>query len=236
MAEKNHPAGKANRNDEMVKLQLNLRRLFHELRYEPKVLNPSGSGKQHGLLETLLQKKEHGEYLRDINHQIVEAGRAANRMNQNMIELKRNQSGQNLEIVKAQEKMKQLELENQKMTNYMREIEKVQQDKLTMIRELIEMRNGMQMQLYYYMNKNSSKEQKAKEFISSYVVKLKQILEETGVEVIEDEGIYDSSCQTIWESIQTRNEVLHNHIAATIRSGYRYEGKILQIQEVVIYI
>ena len=226
---------KSNRYGEMRLLQANLRRLYKELNYEPERLKITSPGKVKSMLESVFDSKEAEGYLRKMNQQISQAWKAASEKNRMVGDLKRQQEETEQELTALREEMRHLESESRQKIQCQEEAETARKDKFAMIRELIEIRNGMQMQLYLYQTKGSSKDEKAKTMTSSYLEKLKIALESVGVEVTEEQGVYDSKRQMVWESIKTRNRALHNQIAAVLRSGYKYEGKLLQIEEVVVY-
>lgn len=61
------------------------------------------------------------------------------------------------------------------------------------------------------------------------------LLAKSGVEIMEDTGMFSSDRQTIIDTIETEDETLDGMIAEVISPGYCYQGEPLRGQEVIVY-
>ena len=61
------------------------------------------------------------------------------------------------------------------------------------------------------------------------------LLRKSGVEILEDTGVFSSQKHTIVDVRETQEESLDGQIAEVVRPGYCYQGEYLRGQEVIIY-
>jgi len=71
--------------------------------------------------------------------------------------------------------------------------------------------------------------------IDSQLDETAKLLKELGVEILEDEGVFDSYCHTVVGTKPTSSEEMVDQIAETSRPGYRFCNEMLRSQEVVLY-
>lgn len=62
------------------------------------------------------------------------------------------------------------------------------------------------------------------------------LLKKAGVQILEDEGLFDSSSHTVVDTKPVDDPLLDNQIAEVFRPGYAYKGKVLRGQEVILYV
>ncbi len=65
--------------------------------------------------------------------------------------------------------------------------------------------------------------------------RLVAILEALDVDVINADGAFDTSAQEVVHVEPTTNSDLDEHIHSTVRSGYRFDGKLIRPQQVIVY-
>lgn len=65
--------------------------------------------------------------------------------------------------------------------------------------------------------------------------RLRKLLAAQGVERIETTGIVDDRIHNVVEMEQASDKELHGQIAATVRAGYRHNGKLIRPQDVIAY-
>jgi hypothetical protein len=65
---------------------------------------------------------------------------------------------------------------------------------------------------------------------------LRRALAALGVSVIDDSGRFNESRHEVVDVRQTGDESLHEHIAATVREGYRTDTELLRPQQVVAWV
>ena len=66
--------------------------------------------------------------------------------------------------------------------------------------------------------------------------KLRYLLEREGFVPLDDTGPFSGERQEVLETTPTDDVNLHDHVCATVRSGYRFHGRLFRSQQVVIYV
>ena len=106
---------------------------------------------------------------------------------------------------------------------------------LEMIRGLIAVRDHLLIQRDWLKNQETGKRD-AEKFIEGQLAETAKILEKAGVEILEDEGDFDSGRHTVVDTRMTDDIFLENQIAEVFRPGYAYSGELLRGQEVILYV
>lgn len=103
---------------------------------------------------------------------------------------------------------------------------------LDAFRAMIHCRDQVQAQLLYAKRENS---RLASDLLSGFLKLLSSTLENQGVEEIGQEEKFDSHFQRIVSTVPTDNPAEHLRVASTERYGYRYQGRLIREQEVVVF-
>lgn len=74
-----------------------------------------------------------------------------------------------------------------------------------------------------------------RELLGALYRKMGQALQKEGVYALEDGGAFDPEQQQIVETRPTADSAQHDQVASTVRPGYRYRGRLLRPQEVILY-
>lgn len=110
-----------------------------------------------------------------------------------------------------------------------------QNDPEEMIRNIIAMGDNLLMRRDY-LRENMPEDDNADKLIKNQLRETANILKKAGVEILEDEGIFDCSRHTVVDTRLTTDPSLDNQIAEVFRPGYIYKGSVIRGQEVILYV
>lgn len=102
------------------------------------------------------------------------------------------------------------------------------------IRNMIAMRDNLLMRRDW-IKENEPEDVNAGKLVENQLRETANLLKKSGVEILEDDGMFDSSRHTVVETRETDDPLLDNQIAEVFRPGYVYQGNVLRGQEVIIY-
>ena len=104
-----------------------------------------------------------------------------------------------------------------------------------MIRNLISFRDNQLIKWGFLYEQGEQENSPPIRIVESILRETASLLIKTGVEIMEDEGMFSSERQTIVDTIETEDDELDGVIAEVVRPGYCYKGEFLRGQEVIIY-
>lgn len=115
------------------------------------------------------------------------------------------------------------------------EKERSRQNTLDWIHHLIDIRDRLRQQQDWLQNIPEAEKASAAKVISTALRHTGEVMETMGVTVMEGGGAFDSSLQTVIQTVPAASGEQANRIAETFRAGYRYDGEVLRAQEVILY-
>lgn len=201
------------------------------------------------LMEKLIRDDGLYNYLEGLNVQVKQAIQAMkdkqldnwnNQQNESRIveleqalEQERNQTQTTLEQERSHaqeaEKKLRLALQEEQERN-----EQFCKEQLSMIKDLISLRDKLLLRKSW-LEDQAPDEANAQKLVISQLRETARFLTQQGVEILEEEGIFDSQYQTVVETRPAENSEQVGLIAETFRPGYRFRGDILRPQEVVLF-
>lgn len=110
-----------------------------------------------------------------------------------------------------------------------------EQGHLEMIRSLISMRDNLLIRRDW-LKDNAPDDQNTMKLIESQLYQTANILKKSGVEILEDQGGFDSNRHTVVDTRPTDDPLLVNQIVEVFRPGYTYQGEVLRGEEVILYV
>jgi len=102
------------------------------------------------------------------------------------------------------------------------------------IRDVIAMRDNL-LTRKVWLEEQAPEEETARKLIQSQLMETARCLTSHGVEILEEGGAFDSWYQTVADTRPTGDASLEGRIADTFRPGYRFQGKVLRPQEVILF-
>ena len=115
------------------------------------------------------------------------------------------------------------------------EIQQHQEYQHKIFRDLIALRDSLLLRLEW-MHANTPDEVNAAKLTESLLEETARLMQNIGMDVLTDSGVFSDQTQTIVDTIETDDEALYNHIAQTIRPGYRFKEVMLRSQEVKVFV
>lgn len=115
------------------------------------------------------------------------------------------------------------------------EIQQHQEYQHKIFRDLIALRDSLLLRLEW-MHANTPDEVNAVKLTESLLEETARLMQNIGMDVLTDSGVFSDQTQTIVDTIETDDEALYNHIAQTIRPGYRFKEVMLRSQEVKVFV
>lgn len=224
------------RYDSMRRLRDNIDRLFVLCGLEEEKIDIKMSPKLLVVAERLFHDNSVCEFLDLINQKTLLAIKALNNQHLDLWSAKETERL----LEEAEERLIEEKSINDKKLNdlrkklnscedsYKKELEKT-------IRNIIAMRDNLLISRDF-IRENSSQDKTALKVVENQLKETGNILNKMGVEILENEGLFDSSKQTIVDTRTTNEPSLNNKIAEIFRPGYIYEDSIIRGQEVIVYI
>lgn len=222
----------------MVKLQEQLMQLFDMCGVESDFMKVTPMPAPLLLLEKLIQDNQLYNYLENLTELSSQAvkkmkdiklevwnGRENERQLDAVLDQVENQKAQ---LAQAQETQEQLIADNAELSA------KLLQEQKRVIERLITLRDNLQMKKDW-LNTTAPGDSTTGKFIDSQMLETAKLLEDLGVEILQDAGLFDSRCHTAVGTKPTEDAVQENQIAETFRPGYRFQGETLRPQEVIVY-
>ena len=108
-------------------------------------------------------------------------------------------------------------------------------DSEEMIRNIIAMGDNLLMRRDY-LRENAPEDSNAGKLIKNQLRETANLLKKAGVEILEDEGLFDCSRHTVVDTRPTQDPLMDNQIAEVFRPGYIYKGNVIRGQEVILYV
>ena len=139
---------------------------------------------------------------------------------------------QDSEKLKKQQKEDRQLIAEQKRT--ISELEQSKQTNVNMIQNVILMRDRLLMRRNWLLEKDPSNENAAK-LLDVQLQETRKLLEEAGVEILDQKGQFDYTFQTIVDTCPSPTPDHTNKVADTFRPGYRTRKEVLRPQEVILY-
>lgn len=139
---------------------------------------------------------------------------------------------QDSEKLKKQQKEDRQLIAGQKRT--ISELEQSKQTNVNMIQNVILMRDRLLMRRNWLLEKDPSNENAAK-LLDVQLQETRKLLEEAGVEILDQKGQFDYTFQTIVDTCPSPTPDHTNKVADTFRPGYRTRKEVLRPQEVILY-
>lgn len=138
-------------------------------------------------------------------------------------------------LEECQSKLKVCEQEVERLRKKLTgcDVEKVCEQKV--IEDLIHMLDQLQDKKTWLSEGGSENELLAK-FLDGQIKETMTILERAGVEILEENGVFDKSLQRAVKTVKTDDPQMKNKVAETFRPGFLYDGIVLREQEVVVYV
>ena len=99
---------------------------------------------------------------------------------------------------------------------------------------MIAMRDNLLMRRDW-IKENEPEDVNAGKLVENQLRETANLLKKSGVEILEDDGMFDSSRHTVVETRETDDPLLDNQIAEVFRPGYVYQWNVLRGLEVIIY-
>ena len=127
------------------------------------------------------------------------------------------------------------EQESQIMETQKNAEDKAEKELEEMIRNLISFRDNQLIKWGFLYEQGEQENSPPIRIVESILRETASLLIKTGVEIMEDEGMFSSERQTIVDTIETEDDELDGVIAEVVRPGYCYKGEFLRGQEVIIY-
>lgn len=115
------------------------------------------------------------------------------------------------------------------------EVQQHQEYQHKIFRDMITLRDSLLLRLEW-MRTNTPDEVNAAKLTESLLEETARLMQNIGLVVLLDTGVFNGQTQTIVDTIETDDEALYNHIAQTIRPGYRFEETMLRSQEVKVFV
>lgn len=103
------------------------------------------------------------------------------------------------------------------------------------IQNIITMRDNLLMRRDW-IAENEPENINARKLVESQLRETGALLTKAGVEILEDDGLFDSSRHTVIDTKFVDDPLLHNQIAEVFRPGYTYKDNVLRGQEVILYV
>lgn len=223
----------------MMELQEQLMELYDlcGIKSEPATVSPMPVPLQW--LEKLLQDNQLYDYLENLTSL---SGQAVKKIKEIKLDAWNSQESerqledmyQKLEdretlLEQAKERQAQLEKENDKLRR------QIQREQEKAIWEIITLRDNLLMKKEW-LESSSPENATAAKLINGQLQETAKILENMGVEILQDSGMFDSSCHTAVQSRPAPDPEQVDRIAETFRPGYRFRNETLRPQEVIVYV
>lgn len=223
----------------MVELQQQLVKLFDMCDVKPELIKVSQMPVPLVWLEKLIQDNQLYDYLEnltDLSAQAVEKLKDIKLDAWSNMESERRLDEVSQRLEELDQQLNQsvatadsLKIENEKLRNQM------YQDQKTAVQGIITLRDNLLMKKEW-LKSSVPEEMTAVKLINSQLQETAKMLEDMGVEIIQDAGSFNSHYHTAVQTLPTENTEQVDQIAETFRPGYRFRNETLRAQEVIVYV
>lgn len=114
------------------------------------------------------------------------------------------------------------------------ELTQFRADAMELIENLIAMSDKLIVRIEYLQHEEPENIT-AHKLLESQLKTVEMILKKSGVQILNETGIFDPSYQSVVQTIPSEEEGQVDTIAEVYSSGYRYRGKLLRPQKVIIF-
>lgn len=135
---------------------------------------------------------------------------------------------------RLEEKEAKLEEVDKKQQLLEQELTLAEQRNEEFIVNIIAMRDNLLMRRDW-IGENEPEDINAAKLVENQLRETANVLKKAGVEILEDDGMFDSSRHTVVDTKPTDDALLNHQIAEVFRPGYIYKDRVLRGQEVIIY-
>lgn len=222
----------------MVELQQQLMELFDICDLKPELIKVSQMPVPLLWLEKLIQDNQLYDYLENLT---ALSAQAVNKLKEIKLDAWSNQETEHrldevcqlLEEQNRQMAQNTLDAEHLKSEN-VKLRERMYQEKKTSIQAIITLRDNLLMKKEW-LESTMPDETTAAKFINGQLQETGKMLEDMGVEIMQDLGPFDSYCHVAVQTRPAENDEQVNQIAEIFRPGYRFQNETLRPQEVIVY-
>lgn len=221
-------------------LQKQLEELYQELEYQPETVEIQNPNLFLDLMEKVFNSGLSEVYLRKLSKQLHGAIGSVKRLKIDLwdkeLELKNTYKKEEQTQMKIDALTKQCEQMRSELRKNQDRKETLEAQSLFVLKNLIEVRNKLNLQQNYLLAESSEEKKQQLLLVKAYLVMIRDAIEASGVVSMEEDTIFDEAKHKIVDTIKTEQEELVDHIAQVVRPGYFYQGKVMQLQEVIIYV
>ena len=215
----------ADRYESMTSLRESLEKIFDMCGLEKSRAQIKKSTGFAGLLEYLCDDRGLCRFMDTLESQAEKAGKVLEEQRLDEWNYQENER-----------RLKSLENEvNQLKEKHAEEIYALRQEYEAMILNVIALRDNLLMRRDWIRD-NAADNSSAMRLVEGQLRETGNLLKKAGVQILEDEGLFDSSCHTVVDTKPADDPLLDNQIAEVFRPGYVYKGKVLRGQEVILYV
>lgn len=213
----------------MSELQNSLKKLYDIIHYSPKEVSIESPD---GIMQALIFAKRGmpANYLEMLTVQVKKAIKILDGMRLDVWSEKEHQE----ETIEKQSKRIE-ELENRLRDYELSPVKNVEKEMKDLICNIISLRDGQLIKRDYLYDQGEQEGSAAMCIVEATLKETANLLKKSGVEILEDQGMFSSQRQTIVDVKETEDEALDGQIAEVVRPGYFYQGEQLRGQEVIIY-
>lgn len=209
-------------------------------------------GERHGSHELDRERQEARKLRQELDKERRETRELRQELDRERWEIRELRQELDRERQKAREFRQELDREQQEVRDLRKESEQLavtalrrekadardsemEQTLLKLIKGVITVRDKLLIQKNW-IEEQIPEEENACKLVDGQLRETARCLQNVGVEILEDSGIFDSRCHTVVETRPAESEGQTERIAETVRPGYRFRGEILRSQEVVLYV
>lgn len=104
------------------------------------------------------------------------------------------------------------------------------------IMELVRLRDNQSIRKEFLIGQGEKQDSPGIRLIDSLLKETALLMENNGVEIINDTGEFTSERHIVMDTVKTDDPKLVNHIANMVRPGYIYKGSLIRPEEVIVYV
>lgn len=150
----------------------------------------------------------------------------------------RKKHAENITCEKENSRIQELEQKLEQMCKIAQQAEAMYQEEqqahLSLIQNLISVSDKLLSQKKW-MEEQAPEEKNAYKVVNGQLREIARCLKDTGVEMIDDMGVFDSQYQTVVDTRFAQTPEQIDKIAETFRPGYRFQNELLRPQEVILF-
>lgn len=223
----------------MIELQQQLMKLFEMCGVKPELIKVTQMPVPLVWLEKLIQDNQLYDYLENLTDL---SAQAVERLKDIKLDAWSNQESER-RLDEASQRLEELDQElnqsvqlagllkdeNEKLQNQM------YQNQRMAVQAIITLRDNLLMKKEW-LDSSMPEEVTAAKLINGQLQETAKMLEDMGVEIMQDTGPFDSHCHTAVQTRPAEKAEQVDQIAETFRPGYRFRNETLRAQEVIVYV